>query len=81
MTQATNALPDTVRLLIGRDTIGTQLRRDKPMTLPRNGDTVVWADGRGNICRASTMVTADTLVLDIRAPAFSARGSLSRLAD
>jgi hypothetical protein len=57
----TNALPDTLRLLIAPDTLGTQVRREKPMILPRSGATVRWDDGRGNVCRARDSVAADTL--------------------
>lgn len=57
----TNALPDTLRLLVAPDTLGTQVRREKPMILPRSGVTVRWDDGRGNVCRARDSVAADTL--------------------
>lgn len=58
----TNELPDTLRLIVGPDTLGTQVRRDKPMTLPRSGVMIRWDDGRGNVCRARDSVAADTLL-------------------
>lgn len=57
----TNALPDTLRLVVAPDTLGVQIRREKAMLLPRSGATVRWEDGRGNVCRARDSVAADTL--------------------
>jgi len=58
---STNKLPDTLRLIIEPDTLGTQTDRDKPMNLPRSGVTIRWDDGSGDICRARDSVAADTL--------------------
>jgi hypothetical protein len=59
---ATNKMPDTLRLIVLRDTVGTQTDRDKPMDLPRRGMTVRWNDGTGDNCRARDSIAADTLL-------------------
>jgi hypothetical protein len=58
---STNELPDSLRLIVESDALGTQLGHHKPMTLPRSGAIVKWDDGRGNVCRARDSVAADTL--------------------
>jgi hypothetical protein len=58
---STNKLPDTLRVIVEPDTLGTQTDRDKPMNLPRSGTAIRWDDGTGNLCRARDSVAADTL--------------------
>jgi hypothetical protein len=57
----TNRLPGVLRVIITPDSIGTQQDSGKAMTLPRNGTTVRWDDGHGDVCRARETVVADTL--------------------
>jgi hypothetical protein len=57
----TNGLPGVLRVIITPDSIGTQQDSGKAMTLPRNGTTVRWDDGHGDVCRARETVVADTL--------------------
>lgn len=58
----TNKLPDTLRLIVEADTLGTQTDHDKPMDLPRDGRSIRWQDGSGDVCRARDSATADTLL-------------------
>ena len=58
----TNKMPDTLRVIVTRDTLGTQTDRDKAMDLPRSGITIRWDDGTGDVCRARDSVVADTLM-------------------
>jgi hypothetical protein len=57
----TNTLPVVLRVIITSDSIGTQQDSGKAMTLPRNGATMHWNDGHGDVCRARETVVADTL--------------------
>jgi len=57
----TNTLPGVLRVMITPDSIGTQQDSGKAMTLLRNGMTVRWDDGNGDVCQARETVVADTL--------------------
>ena len=60
--RSTNQLPHTVQVVIAPDSIGTQLDADRPMNLPRDGTTVRWEDGEGDVCDARMTVVGDTLM-------------------
>jgi hypothetical protein len=60
--RSTNKLPQTVQVVIAPDSIGTQLDSDRPMNLPRDGATVRWEDGKGDVCDARMTVVGDTLI-------------------
>jgi hypothetical protein len=57
----TNHIPSALRVIVMPDSVGTQQDSGKAMTLPRNGTTVRWDDGHGDVCRARETVVADTL--------------------
>src|SRR5215469_15563747 len=57
----TNKIPAVLRVIITADSVGTQQDSGKAMTLPRNGVTVRWDDGHGDVCQARETVVADTL--------------------
>jgi hypothetical protein len=55
----TNRIPSVLRVIITPDSIGTQQDSGKAMTLPRNGTTVRWDDGHGDVCRAPVDYTIE----------------------
>ncbi len=57
----TNKLPRELQIIVLTDSVGTQQDSGKAMTLPRNGTTIRWDDGSGNVCKARETVVADTL--------------------
>jgi hypothetical protein len=57
----TNKLPRTLWVVVVADSVGTQQDSGKAMVLPRNGTTIKWDDGNGNVCSARETVVADTL--------------------